>query len=60
MSVWQARKEAREARDHTDRITRLMMLKDAAYRRKDWKTFWRLKQEITQVDRMWGRPPRRA
>ena len=55
MSIWQARKEAREVRNHTDRITRLMMLKDAAYRRKDWKTFWELKREIAQVDRMWAR-----
>lgn len=30
MSVWQARKEAREVRHHADRITCLMMLKDAA------------------------------
>lgn len=55
MSVWQARKEAHEVRAHTDRITRLTMLKDAAYRRKDWKTFWQLKREIAQVDRMWAR-----
>jgi len=55
MSIWQARKDVREVRAHTDRITRLMMLKDAAYRRKDWKTFWDLKREIVQVDRMWAR-----
>ena len=55
MSVWQARKEAREVRAHTDRITCLMLLKNAAYRRKDWKTFWEIKREIAQVDRMWAR-----
>jgi len=55
MSIWQARKEGREVRAHTDRITRLMMLKDAAYRRRDLKTFWDLKREIAQVDRMWAR-----
>jgi len=55
MSVWQARKEACEVRKHCDRIARLMMLKDAAYRRRDWKTFWDLKREIAQVDRMWER-----
>ena len=55
MSIWQARKEARRVRAHSDRITRLMMLKDAAYRRRDWKTYWELKREIAQVDRMWAR-----
>jgi len=55
MSIWQARNEGREGGAHTDRITRLMMLKDAAYRRRDWKTFWDLKREIAQVDRMWSR-----
>jgi len=55
MSIWQARKEAREVGAHGDRIARLMLLKDAAYRRKDWKTFWNLKREIAQADRMWAR-----
>ena len=55
MSIWQARKEARGVRAHSDRITRLMMLKDAAYRRRDWKTYWELKREIAHVDRTWAR-----
>ena len=55
MSIWQDRKAAGEVRAHTDRITRLMMLKDAAYRRKDWKAFWDLKREVAKVDRMWAR-----
>jgi hypothetical protein len=55
MSIWKARKEAREVRAYNDRIDRLVMLKDAAYRRKDWKTFWQLKHELALVDQMWGR-----